>query len=141
MNTPYEDMNPNEGKVSFEKEWAYFQDVREKNQLHAHWSLFEKNVKFDEKMPEDMLKFKSVINCCKTWGYHQEIPVEGETWLDLYKAASKAIELSIDIDGNQDTHTFIEGFIPLAYEIDNDVCDRGKLQGDPETTLYMYTGS
>lgn len=89
--------------------------VRRVNGLkHSIWSIYGMD-SFDSKSP---VPVGSKIVSWYTRG-DESVTVEGETWLDLWKAADKLIGQTIDDHGD---HVFIEGFKKVrgddsAYEV------------------------
>ena len=124
----------NESDRNWEKEWDYFKSIQDKNGFKAVWSIFDKGIKFDEKLPAGFEKIKAIVNSCSYFNYHIELPLEGDTWLDLYKAANEAIVKSNDF------HIYIEGFVvnpdPGLHSI-----QKSKLTHQEGEYLYIITGS
>lgn len=123
-----------ENDRNWELEVDYFRGVQEANNFKAVWSVFDKGIKFDEKLPDGFDKIKAIVNSCSYFNYHIEVPFEGETWLDLYKAANEAIEKS------GDSHIYIEGFLSNPSPDFHSV-DKAKLTHKDGEYLYIITGS
>jgi hypothetical protein len=86
----------------FDYQLDYFEFVRKAHKFNSQWSLYEVT---DITAPH-MLGNIVQVAYDKHWG-HRTVFVEvlGNTWLDLYVAADKAISLSGD-----NHHVFIEAF-------------------------------
>lgn len=89
-----------------ENEWFnnrnnYFSSIQNKNNFISTWSIYEVS-DLNEKFP-----FEAVLVKYNSDDGPVEVNVEGNTWLDLWRAADKAIKESEDFH-----HTFIEKFSP-----------------------------
>jgi hypothetical protein len=82
----------------------YWCGVQKKHGLSSIWSIFDVGVDCDT--PHQFDGATHVRYACH-WGEAGEVvvPIEGSTWLDLYRAADAAISSSGDSH-----HAFIEGF-------------------------------
>lgn len=94
-------------QLPFERQMQYWDGVKEANQFTARWSIYDHINSCNEKMPL-MDKVRYVL-------YEGlSAKIEGNTWLDLYRAANEVVEKSGDTH-----HIFIENF---------DMTDDGNLE-------------
>lgn len=119
----YESMKPlyEQENALFSREYDYFDEIQTKNGFKSIWSLFDEvNVgEINEKHPFPNAEFLIYNN---HWGEHKvRVSIQGDTWLDLWRAADSAIESSGD--GH---HIFIERF---------------KWMENSNNTLTLQTGS
>lgn len=107
-----------------------YKSVQAENNFKAVWSLLTQDV-VDFKQPHPY-KDAKYLSYTIHWGNHAvKVDIEGETWLDLYRAADKAIELSGDCH-----HIFIEQFLSM------DAIDFGRFSvADTKDTIVLLTGS
>jgi len=94
-------------QLPFERQMQYWDGVKDANDFTARWSIYDHINSCNEKMP---LKAKTRYVLYEGL----EVKVEGNTWLDLYRAANEAVEKSGDTH-----HIFIENF---------DMTDDGNLE-------------
>ena len=94
----------------FQIENDYFNAFKMDNNLYAVWSIFDEGIKFGDVLPQELCKVETIENTCVAWGYKNSESFNGKTWGDLYVATSKVIENSVDSNGKQDFHIYIEGF-------------------------------
>lgn len=93
--------------AAFTQQWNYFDEIREANGFRAAWSLYEEVGVggMDQPHPWPDAQY---IRYLDHWGESEvREPIAGSTWLDLYRAADRAIRASGD--GH---HAFIERFRP-----------------------------
>ena len=95
---------------AFERQFDYFRQTQRDNGFQAQWSLYDETDQgsFDE--PHPYIGATHVVYT-QHWGTagNIEVPIQGATWLDLYRAANEAIQRS-----NDTHHIFIEFFEPVA---------------------------
>lgn len=96
-------------REAFERQFDYFRQTQRDNGFLANWSLYDETDwgSFDEPHPYTGATHVVYNN---HWGTTSDIavPIQGNTWLDLYRAANEAIEHS-----NDTHHIFIEFFEPV----------------------------
>ena len=95
-------------KLDDERRHNYYESVQKKHEFASVWSVFSQGVEdFDKPHPypkAEKLVYKD------HWGKQPvSVDIEGNTWLDLWRAADIAIGLSGD-----DHHYFIERFAAKA---------------------------
>lgn len=87
-------------KEKFEEKFDYFNKVAAANGFKSVWSMYDDVDSMDEKISFSVKK----VSYFEHWGPTSvEIDVDGDTWLDIWRAADKAIQTS----GDQH-HVFIE---------------------------------
>lgn len=96
-----------EAERDFDNEMNYFGSYSNEHRLSSIWSVFGESIKFDEK--------NNLPDGCNTliysthWGNRTvSVPILGNTWGDLYKAADKAI-----LQSGDGHHVFIENISPI----------------------------
>lgn len=89
--------------IEYKRKSRHYTDVAREHQLNSIWSLYE----IDDLSAEHPDKGAHTLVYEEHWGNvgPVEVPIEGPTWADLYRAADRAIGLS----GDQH-HVFIEAF-------------------------------
>lgn len=94
---------------AFERQFDYFRQVQEDNGFRAIWSLYDETDVGSFDLPHPYTGATHVVYT-QHWGTVSdlEVPIQGTTWLDLYRAADEAIERS-----NDTHHIFIEFFEPV----------------------------
>jgi len=95
--------------AAFSRQFKYFDGVREVNGFRAIWSLYDETDEGSFDQPHPYVGATHVVHA-QHWGTvdNVEVPIGGDTWLDLYRAANEAIERS-----NDHHHIFIERFDPV----------------------------
>ena len=86
----------------------YWANVASNNDIHASiWSKFDIGCDWDAPHP---YPFATHV----TYGHEISVPIKGNTWLDIYKAADIAIIMSRDLH-----HIYIENFMVASngYEL------------------------
>jgi hypothetical protein len=130
IDLPYEDTN----NRNWQKEFDYFCEIKNQNNFKTVWSIFDKGIRFDEKLPSEFDNIKTIIHSCAYNKFTIQVPLEGDTWLDLYKSANKAIVAS------NDTHIYIEGFVTKPVDGLHDLNDVS-IKNSTNSCLYLITGS
>ena len=91
--------------MNFAIEYDYFRGFAEENELDAKFSLYGEGINFDDELPVYGKQRLELWYTCPLHNYNVAVPIDGNTWGDLYKAADSAIKLS-----NDDHHIYIEDF-------------------------------
>ena len=95
-------------QTTFEQQWEYFRQVKIDNQFQAIWSIYDDVDVNGMDQPHPFTNARYVIYD-NHWGERDgRVPIEGTTWLDLYRAADCAIRESGDTH-----HIYIEQFTPI----------------------------
>ena len=91
---------------AFDRQFGYFRQVQEDNGFRAMWSLYDETDQGSFDLPHPYTGATHVVYT-QHWGTVSdlEVPIQGDTWLDLYRAANEAIERS-----NDTHHIYIERF-------------------------------
>lgn len=91
--------------MNFDIEYDYFRGFAEENELDARFSMYGEGINFDDEVPVHGNHPLELRYVCPLHNYNVAVPIEGNTWGDLYRAADSAIKLS-----NDDYHIYIEDF-------------------------------
>ncbi len=94
---------------TFERQFKYFDQTREANGFRACWSLYDETDEGSFDQPHPYTGATHIVHAMH-WGTdgNVEVPIAGDTWLDIYRAANEAIQASGD-----NHHIFVERFDPV----------------------------
>lgn len=91
---------------AFDRKWEHYHRVREEYGLQTTWSVY----KVEDLFQQHAYPGAAYVIYDQHWGDGEVVrAIDGNTWVDLYRAADAAILASGD--GH---HTFIEAFEPVA---------------------------
>lgn len=91
---------------AFDRKWEHYHRVREEYGLQTTWSVYE----VEDLFQQHAYPGAAYVIYDQHWGGGEVVrAIDGNTWVDLYRAADAAILASGD--GH---HTFIEAFEPVA---------------------------
>ena len=91
---------------AFDRKWEHYHRVREEYGLQTTWSVYE----VEDLFQQHAYPGAAYVIYDQHWGDSEVVrAIDGNTWVDLYRAADAAIQASGD--GH---HTFIEAFEPVA---------------------------
>lgn len=91
---------------AFDRKWEHYHRVREEYGLQTTWSVYE----VEDLFQQHAYPGAAYVIYDQHWGDGEVVrAIDGNTWVDLYRAADAAILASGD--GH---HTFIEAFEPVA---------------------------
>jgi hypothetical protein len=92
--------------AAFQRQYTHFDLIRGVNNFRACWSLYDETDVGSFDQPHPYVGATHVVHA-RHWGTNGnvEVPIGGDTWLDLYRASNEAIERS-----NDHHHIFIERF-------------------------------
>jgi len=99
--------------TAFSRQWEYFDETRNTNGFRATWSLYDEVGVGEFDQPHPYIGATHVVYD-QHWGTTNEtqVPIAGNTWLDLYRAANEVIQASGD-----NHHIFIERFDPVEDKL------------------------
>lgn len=91
---------------AFDRKWEHYHRVREEYGLQTTWSVYE----VEDLFQQHAYPGAAYVIYDQHWGDSEVVrAIDGNTWVDLYRAADAAILAS----GDQH-HCFIEHFEPVA---------------------------
>lgn len=88
----------------------YYNGIRREEGFGSVWSMWTTDEWTDMKDVSG-IPVGTVIRHCDAWGKITMATIEGETWLDVWKACNKAI-----VESGDTFHIFIENFVWTSIE-------------------------